>query len=98
MLPHECVVTGWMSGRQTYVLVEIECGDAAKIETLLAVHANEFPVHRQRGGAGGEAEDGVPFFAHDPGDVPRGDDRALFGSGLDDDFHAFTSRGVCRVS
>jgi hypothetical protein len=77
--------------RQADVFVEVEGGDAAEIEALLAVHADQLLIEAQRGAAGGEAEHGVGFFPNDAGDDLGAEDAANVGIFADEDFHGANS-------
>ena len=87
IFPHEIPVGLVVRAGETDVFVEVERGDAAEIEPLVAVEANEFLVEAERRAAGGEAEDGVGFFADDAGDDFGTEDAADFRGFADDDFH-----------
>ena len=57
-----------MGRGQADVFVEVEGGDAAEIEALVAVHADEFLIEAERCASGGEAEHATRFIADELGD------------------------------
>ncbi len=71
VLPHEGVVARGMLRGEAHVFVEVEGRNLAEVEALLLVQAHEFPIHEERGVAGGQAEHGVGLFADEAGDVAR---------------------------
>ena len=87
IFPHEIPVGLVVRAGETDVFVEVERGDAAEIEALVAVEPDEFLIEAERGAPGGEAEDGVGFFADDAGDDFGAEDAADFGGFADNDFH-----------
>ena len=72
---------------QPDVFVEVERGDAAEIEALGPVEPDEFLIEPERRATGGEAEDGVRFFADDAGDDFGTEHATDLGGIADEDFH-----------
>ena len=57
---------------------------------ILAMHADEFAVHRDGSSSGRETEDAIRFIADDIRDDVSANDAGLFGRGLADDLHRGT--------
>ena len=94
MLPHEPVVGLIMGGRQTDIFVEVEGCHPTEVQILLAVETDQFPVEHQRGATRGEAEHGVGFFPHNPGDDLGGEKTTILWAVADDDFHDGQARAA----
>ena len=97
ILVHKAAKALWTVRTHRVELVEVESHDVGKVQTLLAVHADELAVDPDRRRAGGEPQDGVPSRAaavandlgHASGD-PTGDLVVFLG---DDRGQAFRALG-----
>ena len=87
IFPHEIPVGLVVRAGEADILVEVKGRHAAEIEPFVAVETDEFLIEAERGAAGGEAEDGVGFFADDAGDDLGTEDAADFGAVADENFH-----------
>jgi hypothetical protein len=89
VLLHEAPVAVEARRRHRVVLVEVEGHDAREAEALLAVEPDELAVDADRGGAGGEPQDGASpggaAFADDRGDAAADGARERLVRVVDDD-------------
>lgn len=76
-----------MTGREAEVFVQVEGPAPGKIQTLLAVLADQFLVKHQGRAPGGQAEHGIRLAFDQSGNAAGGEVGSGCGICADDDFH-----------